>query len=71
MDKPQKLYSKIQELHKTYGASLPGYVFTEEVYKMLLEFKAVQIKINWLDDELIWALANIDRYNGHTFGSSR
>lgn len=71
MDKPQKLYSQIQELHKTYGASLPGYVFTEEVYKMLLAFKEVQMKINWLDDELIWTLANIDRYNGHTFGSSR
>ncbi|MBE7728048.1 MAG: hypothetical protein E7244_27775 [Enterocloster citroniae] len=69
MDKPQKLYSQIQDLHKTYGASLPGYVFTEEVYKMLLVFKEMQMKINWLDDELIWALANIDRYNGHTFGS--
>lgn len=71
MDKPQKLYSQIQELHKTYGASLPGYAFTEEVYKLLLEFKAVQMKINWLDDELIWTLASIDRYNGHTFGSCR
>lgn len=68
MDKRQELYSKIQELHTTYGASLPGYAFTEEVFKMLLAFKEMQMKINWLDDELIWTLANIDRYNGHTFG---
>ncbi len=69
MDKPQELYSRIQDLHKTYGGSIPGYAFTDEVYKLLLAFKEMQIKINWLDDELIWVLANIDRHNGHTFGS--
>ncbi len=63
------LYNQIQELHKTYGASLPGYVFTEEVYKLLLAFKEIQLKINWLDDELIWALANIDRYNASRKGN--
>lgn len=64
----KELYSKIKDLKTTYGASLPREVLSEH-YKLLTEFKDMQVKLNWLDDNLIWACANIDRYNGHTFGT--
>lgn len=65
----QELYIKIQSLKDTYGASLPREVFSQEIYDLLVAFKDMQVKENWIDDCLIWAAANIDRYNGHTFGT--
>lgn len=64
----QELYLKIQSLKDTYGPSLPREVLSEH-YKLLTEFKDIQVELNWLDDNLIWVCANIDRYNGHTFGT--
>lgn len=69
MDRTKELYFQIQELYKIHGASLPKDVFTEDIYRLLLEFTEEQIKINWLDSVFIWAAANLDRYNGHSFGS--
>lgn len=67
MDNSQKLYQKVKELHNTYGGSIPGSAFTDDVYNLLIEFKEIWININWLDAEVIWALANIDRHNGYNY----
>lgn len=64
----QELTFRINGLRNNYGASLPIEVLSEN-YKLLTEFKDIQVKQNWLDDNLIWVCANIDRYNGHTFGT--
>lgn len=64
----QELTFRITELKTKYGASLPRKVLIEN-YKLLTKFKDIQVGLNWLDDNLIWACANIDRYNGHTFGT--
>lgn len=58
-----QIYNEVSELHKKFGASIPSAEFTPEVYELLMTFKKVY-KDNWLDDEYIFALANIDRHNG-------
>ncbi len=63
MDNTKELYEKIKKLHRDYGPSIPGNIFTPEVIQLLLDFKEAY-KDNWLDDEYIFALANLDRYNG-------
>ena len=55
------LETKIKELHQKYGASIPSKQFTEEIYKLLTSYKESHEK--WLDNDYIWALGNIDRYN--------
>ena len=55
------LETKIKELHLEYGASIPSKLFTEDMFKLLTEYKAKHE--NWLDDNYIWALGNMDRYN--------
>lgn len=64
----QELIFRITELKTKYGASLPREILSEN-YKLLTEFKDIQVGLNWLDDNLIWACANIDRYNGNNFGN--
>ena len=70
MDRATELHQKIENLHLTFGPTIPKYAFTDEVLTLLLEFKAVWLKINWLDDEVIWTIANIDRHNGNIFGTN-
>ena len=55
------LETNIKQLHQKHGASIPPTMFTEEIYSMLTAYKAKHD--TWLDDDYIWALGNIDRYN--------
>lgn len=66
MEKPSELFFKVKKLHQDHGASIPAKAFTPEVVQLLLDFKEAY-KDKWLDDEYIFALANIDRYNGFEY----
>lgn len=69
MDKANDLYQEIKDLHTKYGAAIPQKAFTDEVHKKISDFKQTWIHKNWLDNEFIWAAANMDRYNNNVFGS--
>ena len=57
------LKEQIKELHINFGPCIPFKAFTPELQKLLFDYKEMQTKENWLDDDLIWCLANLDRYN--------
>ena len=62
MEKASELFEKIKKLHQDHGASIPIKLLTPEIIQLLSDFKE-EYADNWLDDEYIFALANIDRYN--------
>lgn len=55
--------TQVENLRSEYGVSIPNESFTSEYLELLTEFKRQQIKDNWKDSLLFWALCNISRYN--------
>lgn len=57
----------VKEIHKRYGASIPREAFTNELYKWLLGFKQ-RYSEYWQNDEYIFAIANVERYEIYNYG---
>ena len=56
----------IQSLHIRYGYAIPASLYTKEMQALFQTYKQ-QYKNDWLTDDYIWVLGNIDHFNNNLF----